>query len=92
MICFRQLNRALQDPQLQTFRRTSSITLGNLTERAQWLTSSEDVRRRSLYAKHTHTTADRIVKRLEELEQVRKTRLEELNRLRALEDEANKVG
>lgn len=91
LICYRQLNRALSEPGLQLLRRTGSVTLGNLMERAQWLTGNEDVRRRSMYAKHTYTTADRIVKRLEELENVRRTRLEELNRLRALEDEANKV-
>jgi hypothetical protein len=40
----RALTRALIDPDLQRLRREGKDTLTRLEERAQWLTTSEDVR------------------------------------------------
>lgn len=85
------MNRALQEPGLQYLRRTGSLTLESLTERSQWLNSSEDVKRRALYARHSFTVADKVANRLEQLAAERRAGLEQLAKLRALEDEAKKV-
>ncbi|XP_050301872.1 uncharacterized protein LOC126740062 isoform X3 [Anthonomus grandis grandis] len=87
----RQISKALDSESVQKLKREGHKTLQSLSERSQWLASSQDVQKGTKSALDSFNAVERVTKRLEQLKQERMEKLKELGRYRILEGEAEEL-
>ncbi|CAG9767511.1 unnamed protein product [Ceutorhynchus assimilis] len=87
----RQITKALDSETVQKLKREGNKTLTSLTERSQWLASSQDVKRSTSLACDSFNAVERVTKRMEQLKVERMERLKELARYRTLQEEAEEL-